>query len=106
MSNEDDGHAHLLLYVAHEVEYLGLGRDVQGGGRLVGNKDAGAARQRHGNHRTLSETSAQLEGILVYSLLRQGNTHLVQRLDGDVTGILLGDVPMKHDGFNELVSYR
>ena len=75
-------------------------------GRLVGYKDAGAARQRHGNHRTLSKTSAQLEGILVYSLLRQGNTHLVQRLDGDVAGILLGDVPMKHDGFNDLVSYR
>ena len=39
MGDEDDRHALFILQIAHQVENLGLGGDIQRGGRLVGDEN-------------------------------------------------------------------
>jgi hypothetical protein len=60
------------LEVAHQVEDLRLGGHVQRGGRLVGDEQAGMARERHGDHGALAHAAAELERIGVYATFRGG----------------------------------
>jgi hypothetical protein len=52
--DEHDGGAVLALQRGEQVEDLRLDRDVERGGRLVGDDDGGAEDQRHGDHHALA----------------------------------------------------
>jgi hypothetical protein len=58
--DEDDAGVDVLAQVPHELEDLGLDRDVEGGRRLVGDEQARAARERLGDHRALALTTGEL----------------------------------------------
>ena len=45
---------------AHEVEDLGLDRDVQRRGRLVGDEELRVAGEGHGDHHALAHPAAEL----------------------------------------------
>ena len=57
VGDHHDGHAELLLDVAHQVEDLGLHGDVERGGRLVGDQHLRAAGDRHGDHHPLAHAA-------------------------------------------------
>ena len=60
---------------AQQVQDLRLGGDVQRRGRLVGDQDARAAGQGHGDHGPLAQAAGELEGVLVDAPLRLGDAH-------------------------------
>ena len=57
VGDQDDGHAFAPLEIGEEGEDLRLGRHVEGGGRLVRDEDARAARQGEGDHGPLAQTT-------------------------------------------------
>ncbi len=52
-----------LLQLAHQVQDLRLDRDVERGGRLVGDQQGRAADQRHRQHGALPQTARQFERV-------------------------------------------
>ena len=63
MRDQEHGHAELGLEVADQLQDLRLDRDIESGGRLVGDQQRRAADQRHGDHGALAEPARQLEGV-------------------------------------------
>ena len=63
VGDQDDRGAELLLQAAQQVEDLRLDRDVERGGRFVGDQQLGIARQRHADHRALPHAAGQLVRI-------------------------------------------
>ena len=53
----------LALQFAQQIEYLRLDRDVERGGRLVGDQQLGIARERDRDHHALLHAAGQLERI-------------------------------------------
>ena len=80
----DENHAHVLatLNVADQLEDLGLGRHVQRGRRLVGDKDGRLERERHRDHHSLALPARKPEWILLVSERRARQTHFGQELEG------------------------
>ena len=81
VGDQHDRHAGSLLQLAQQVQDLGLGRHVQGGGRLVGDQQFRVGRQRHRDHRPLAQAAAELVGVLVHALLGARDAHQPQQLD-------------------------
>ena len=82
MGDEHDGHPVLLLELAHQLEDLGLGGDVERGGGLVRDQERRLAGEGHRDHGPLAQASAQLIGELIHPLLRRRDAHSPQHLDG------------------------
>jgi hypothetical protein len=82
VSDEDDGGAGLLPQPAHEPEDLGLDRDVERRGGLVGDEEMWVERERHGDHHALAHAARELVGIFVESCLRGRDAHAAQHVDG------------------------
>ncbi len=68
--------------LAQQIEDLRLHRDVERGGRLVGDQDVGPAGQRHRDHHALAHAAGQLVRVFVDAALGRRNAHLAQHLDG------------------------
>ena len=49
-----------LVSVLEQLEHLRLHRDVERGGRLVGDQDLRLAEQRHGDHHALPHAAREL----------------------------------------------
>ena len=54
----------LAHHAAHEVQDLGLDRDVEGGGRLVGDEQLRVAGERHGDHHPLPHAAGELVRVV------------------------------------------
>ena len=79
--DEDDRGAGLLAQRAHQVEDLRLDRDVERGGRLVGDQQLRPARQRHRDHHALAHAAREPVRIVVEALLGRRDAHAAQHLD-------------------------
>ena len=71
VGDQHDGGAGLVAQITHELEDLRLHRDVEGGGRLVGDEQLRIAGQSHGDHDALAHAARHLVGIVVEALLRR-----------------------------------
>ena len=91
-----------FLQLAHQVEDLRLDRDVQRGGRFVGDQQLGIARQRHGDHHALAHAAGQLVRIGVHTMLRLGNMHAAQHFDRLVHGVAAGQALVQRDRLADL----
>ena len=69
VGDEDHGHGTLPLLGGQEVEDLGLHRDVETGGGLVGQQQLGAAGQGDGDHDPLAHAARQLVGVVPHAAL-------------------------------------
>ncbi len=76
-----------LPQLVDEVEDLGLDRDVQRGGRLVGDEQLGLADQGHGDHDALAQSPGEFEGVLVDPLGRLRHLHHPEHLEGPLLGL-------------------
>jgi hypothetical protein len=71
MADEQIGQAQLALQVLHEIEHLGLHRDIERTDRLVGHDQAGAGYQSAGNGDALALAAGELVRIFVGVLRAQ-----------------------------------
>jgi hypothetical protein len=81
VGDEDDGGIEALAQVAHEVEDLGLDRDVERRGRLVGDEQQRVAGDRLRDHGALTLSARQLVREFVVRLLRVRHLHHREELD-------------------------
>ena len=68
----------LALQLLEQVEHLGLDRDVERRGRLVGDEQLGLERERAGDADALTLTTGELVRVAVAEAARQ--VHLVEQL--------------------------
>ena len=74
---------------------LGLYRDVERGGRLVGDEQIGLVGERHGDHDTLALASGKLMRIAFQPTLRIGNPDLAQHFKDARPGGCAGEAAMQ-----------
>ncbi len=104
--DEQHGHADLALQVADQVDDLGLHRDVERGGRFVGDQELRPAGQRHRDHHALAHAAGQVARILRHAALGLGHLHRRQHLLGAPPGLLARDVLVQQIDFGQLVADR
>ena len=102
VGDEDHGGARGLLGLLDGLEDLRLHRDVEGGGRLVGDDDVGVVGDRHGDHRPLAHPTGELVGIVAGTLRCTGNADERQQVGRPALRLLLRDVVVGEDGLGEL----
>src|SRR5208282_3403573 len=78
---QDDRETEPLLEIADQVENLRLDRNVERGGRLVGDQQVGVARERHRDHHPLAHPAGQLMRVVVDPAFRIGDPDHLERLD-------------------------
>ncbi len=96
----------LVLEILHQLQNLGLDRDVERCGRLVGDQERRVADQRHGDHRALAQTARELEGIGAERLLGIGEADPRQHLDGASLALAAGRLGVQEHGLADLVADR
>ena len=72
-------HAEFALQPAQQQQHLDLHRGIERGGRFVGQQQARAAGQRHGDHRALAQAAGQLVRIVVQPPCGRRDLHQVQQ---------------------------
>ncbi len=87
---------------AQQVEDLGLHRDVQCGGRLVGDQQGGVVGDGHRDDHALALPAGELEGVGRGPLLRFGYADLAQESDGLGGGVLGGYLAVVADHLGDL----
>ena len=95
-----------LLKVLDELQDLCLDRNVQSGSRLVTDQDLRLAGKSDCDNDTLSHTAGILEGIIIKTGFRIGNSHLFHHFQGFGSRLHLGTALMLHDNGSNLFSDR
>ena len=67
--------------LAQQIEHLGLDRDVERRGRLVGDQQLGAERQAHRDHRPLLHAARELVRVLPRPLLGRAQMYAPEQVD-------------------------
>jgi hypothetical protein len=80
MADEDQPHAALRHEVVEDRQHLHLHRDVERGGRLVGDQQVRLRRQHHGDHDALSHAARDLVRMESRHALRVADAHGLQHL--------------------------
>ena len=81
VGDEQHRHAEPRLRVLQQLQDLRLHRDVERGGRLVGDQQVRLVRQRHGDHHALALAAGELMRIAASRAGRIGNADLVEQFD-------------------------
>ena len=81
VGDEQQRHVRAGLQVLQQRDDLRLHRDVERGGRLVGDEQIGLVGERHGDHHALPLAAGQLMWIAFEPRLRIGNADLGEHLD-------------------------
>ena len=97
VGDEDEAEAHLDLELLEELQDLGLDRDVEGGGGLVGDDDVGLHRQRHGDHHALALAAGELVGVFGERGGGVGDADAANEVEGAGGGLRRGDAVDAHD---------
>ena len=92
--DQDRRHAALARQLDDQIHHRLLRRDVEAGGRLVGDQELRIAGQRQRDDHALAHAAGQLERIGVVALARAGDLDLLQRLDRLFAAI--GDLRLLH----------
>ena len=102
MGDENDGQIALAVEPIDQVQDLGLHRDVERGGRLVGDQHFRLQGQCHGDHDALTHATGELVGVVAHPALGIGNADRTKQIDGADQGVFLGDVAMRADHLGDL----
>src|SRR6266481_5788190 len=104
--NDKKGNSVLPAEILHQIQYLGLNGDVQGGGRLIGYDQLGVAAQRYGYHHPLEHASAELMGKLLEPALRVRYPHLIETTHSLPARRRLAHAKVEFEGFGKLALDR
>ena len=89
-----------------QIHHHRLGRDVETGGRLVGDQQGRRAGERQGDCHTLAHPARQLEGVGGSAARRIWDADLGQHLDGPRRRLRPGDAAMPNQHVFELFADR
>ena len=89
VGDEHDGGIDFVLQVPQQVQDLRLNGHVQRRGRLIGDDQAGAARQGHSDHDTLAHTAGQFVGEVLVNACAVSDAHHLQQPDRALAHLLL-----------------
>ena len=87
MGNPDDRHPELLTQLIHQSEHLGLNGHIQRRGRLVGDEQAGIARDRNRDHHPLAHAPGKLVREVRQPALRSRNSDTAQQFHSPLPGL-------------------
>ncbi len=104
--HQDYRHTELRLQGADLLQNLGLGRDIECRGGLVGNQELRIARQGHRDHHPLAHAARQLVRVIVQAAYRSRNVHLGQQFCGHATRLATGQVAVAAQYVHHLVADR
>ena len=89
-----------------QVQHLGLHRDVEPAGGVVGDHQLGRTGQRNGDHDALGHPPAQLVRVGGEAPFGIGNADRAQHLDGAPVGFGPADAHVVEDDVRDLASHR
>jgi hypothetical protein len=104
VGDHDERHPGLLAEVAQQVEDLGLDRDVERRGGLVGDQYLGLPRQGARDGDPLGHAARELVGVLGVHRPRVRQADLLEQRQSDVAGPLAADPPMVTHCLGDLVA--
>lgn len=94
----------LAADVLQQRQHLALHRHVEGGGRLVGDDEPGAAHEAHADHGALPHAAGELEGVLAGPALGLADPDRAQPVDGAGGGRLAAEALMVAADLGELAA--
>ncbi len=106
VADQHDGGLQLGLQIAHDLQDLGLHRDVERGGRLVGDEQVGAAHHRHRDHHALAHAAGKLVRILPHAAHSFGDAHQLQHLQRALLRLVAGQALMDEQTLHDLRADR
>ena len=106
VGDENDGGAHPLLELAHQIEDLRLNGHIERGGRLVGDQELRVAGERHGDHHPLPHAAGELMRIFAHAPLRLGDADQSQHLHRTSLRRLSAKTLMQPQRFADLAADR
>src|SRR5690606_30657009 len=104
VADEDHTDVMARLEFLQQAQYLGLDRDVECRGRLVGDDDARFGNERHGNHHALPHAAGKLEGPGTHALFGIAYADFLERRDGTAPGLAARHAEMQHQRLDQLVA--
>ena len=103
--DEHDGGVELILQILEQIKNLRLDRNVERGGRLVGDDERGRAGKRDGYHDTLTHTTGQLMRVHGVHALFVGDADKVEHLERARLDLFLAHLGvMEHGDFVDLLA--
>ncbi len=90
------------LQIAHQIDDLGLRRDVQRRGRLIGDQQFGIASKRDRDHHTLPLPARELMRIGAQAVLRFRQPDGLDQLECACARLSSRHLPMSFKGFRDL----
>ena len=103
VGDEDQPDAGVVLEIFQQIEILRLNRDIEAGGRLIGDDHLRAGRQSNGPRDALPHTPGHLVGILPHTHLRRGDTHRGEQLTDPRLERCAAQMAVVVGGFSNLV---
>ncbi len=102
MGDEQHRHAEPGLQVLQQLQDLRLHRDIERGGRLVGDQQFGFVGERHRDHDALALSAGQLMRIAFQPPGRIGNANLGQQFDDAILRRLAAQADMEFENLADL----
>jgi hypothetical protein len=106
VGDHDDGRAEVAVQPNHQVQDLGLDRDVERGRRLVRDQQPWSAGQGNRDHHALAHPAGELVGIGVHPVFGGRDADPLEQIDRPLLRLLLGDFEVKHQRLDQLVPNR
>ena len=103
MGDEDESCAEFLLDALEHVHDVGLREQVEGGGRLIEDDQAGAGDERHRQRHALAHPAAQLKRIAIQEIL--GHAHMLEHFADQLECFCFFQAQMDHGWFGNLVTH-
>src|SRR3954462_9594112 len=103
---EDHRRPELALELDDNVQDLRLNGNVQRGRRLVRDQHFRIARERYGDHGALTHAAGELVRVFARPLLRLGNAHEAQHVDGLALRGRAAEALVQQQGFGDLLADR
>ena len=104
VGDENHAHAHFFLEVADQSQNLRLHRDIEGGGRFVGDEQFGFIDERHGDHDALAHAAGELVRVFIHPCFRSGDADARQHFHAAPTHFRGGDGVMQGHRFGQLAA--
>src|SRR5215218_1222752 len=106
VGDEQHGHAAVALQALEQRQHLRLHRDVECGGRLVGDQHRGAAGDRHGDHHALAHAAGELVRIGVEPATGVGHADQLEQFVGTGAGLATAEIGVRRQDLGDLLLDR
>ena len=92
----------LAVKLLHQLDDLGLDRDVKGRGRLVGDQQVGFVGKTHRDHRPLTHAAGELMRVVLDARFGGRHSHPLQELDDTSSGEGFREALVRRHGLLDL----